>query len=611
MSSSPAMTGSGLALKTADPPTSQSLVNDAKTVKLQAIRTPLIHLLAVRPVSEKFLSSTIGCTQQECLEILQKIGRPYTLDSSKWDLSDKGFKDLDIWKFPYPTLEDRHFAVDRAIKAFDRQRLGRNEPLWQMLLPRNERGQGKVLSKLQLITGFTQHVAPPRINVQPTGHAKREGASPGYGSDRNDRLGPAGAPSRAPSKSQEAVKGTKMNQKDALSKRLPKASQAVKASDPPRGTKKGTKKATANANNAHVKSAEFVHESDEEMEDVGMATAKADGMPPSSANGMQTSKLSTDGVPSIPATTKIPVGTDSKNTSELPTAAGAKKAIAKKAGANKAVAAKPVVAKPTAAKPPTTKPTTAKPTAAKPTTAKPVTAKPAATKPAAAKPAAAKPVAVKPAANRSPSFGTKKRISEASRNKAKALSRQQTSTSPFKPSPLGSSPPTNASDLENEGLGLPASSNSSTPLISQSRQVNGSTPAYLAGTMRPAPKSIADGSAMLKRKANDIDSGVHYHAGQAIMGGGDHASKRQKTSMSPPTSNPSTVSSRSTSDSPTTNHDRLVLAQSFKTDYITYERLYNEVYAWRDAPSEKIKEVLKMHERLLGMKKTITNGAKN
>ena len=596
------MTALGSAPKTTKITTSPSPATDPKTVKLQAIRTPLIHLLAVRPVSEKFLSSQVGCTQQECLDILNKIGRQNTIDSSKWDLSDKGFKDLDIWKFPYPTHEDRQFAIDRAVKAFDRLRLARSDGLWQKLLPQNERGQGKVISKLQLGgTGPVQPVAPPRINIQPTGDAKLEAIKPGDEGDRNDRLDPT----RARSKSQDAVQKSKTNPKASLTKRLlsknPKASQATKARDAQPSAKKATKKATANAHNPNIKSAEFVHDSDEEAEDVDSAPTKANGIPPSSSSGPTISKLPTNGMPSIPATTKTPEGQDSTETNVPPITAAV-------------TAKKPIAKKPVTTKANGTKSTAAKPMATKPVAAKPLAAKPTNTNPAAvAKSVAAKAAVTKLPAASPPSIGTKKRISEASRAMNKSLSRQQSSRSPFKPSPLGSSPPTNASDLENEGLGLPVSSSSSTPLISQSRQVNGSTPTSFAGTVRPAPKSIADGSALLKRKANDIDSGIHDHVDPRTIGGRGPSPKRQKTSMSPPTSNPSTGSSRSNSDSPTaTNqHDRLMMAQNFKTEHATYERLYKEVYAWRDAPTDKIKEVLKMHERLLGMKKLLSNGTTN
>lgn len=664
MTSSPAMTASGSARKTAKTLTSPPTISDPKTLKLQALRKPLIHLLAVRPVSEKFLSSKIGCTQQECLDILQKVGRPNAVDPSKWDLSDKGFKNLDIWKFPYPTPEDRQFAVDRAVKAFDRMRLSREDKLWQMLLPQNERGQGKVLSQLQFLAGRS-YPYPGRINAQPTGLAKPKATEPGSG---NDRLGPTDAGPKARSKAPDAGKKTKTKQKDAPSERVTstnsKASQAGKAKDSQPSTKKWAKKATANANQ-NIKSAEFVHDSDEEMDDVSYTSPKADGAPPSSSTEKKAPKPLTNGVPNVPATNTIPTGEDSEQTNVPSTTTAIKKTAPKKPAATKPgatqpaaaelatakpVAAKPAVSKPAVSKPAAVKPAATKPAAANPATpklaapkttapksaaakpaaanpaaAKPATAKPAAPKPAAAKPAAPKSAATKPAATkagvtkpsattnsaaRSASVGTKKRISEASRNMAKSLSRQPTSASPFKPSPLGSSPPTNASDLENGGAGLPASSNSSTPLISYSRQVNGSTPASLAGTMRPAPKSSGDGSATLKRKANDIDSGIHDHVGKPAGGDEGPSPKRLKTSMSPPTLNPSTASSRSSSDSPTAESDALILAQSFKNDYTKYERLYKEVFAWRDAPAEKIKEVLQMHERLLGMKETINSIAK-
>lgn len=562
MPASPAITASGSAPKTITPPTSQPLANNPHGLKLQALRTPLIHLLAVRPVSEKFLASQIGCTQEECLEVLDKIAKSNFLDSTKWDLTDKGFKELDIWKFPYPTLEDRQFAVNRAVMAFDRMRLAREDNIWQMLLPHDERGQGKVISRLRLTTGATPYVAPPRINVQATGDANREANEPGEGNDRKDRFGPTDAEPMVRSKSHDAIKKTKGSEKEALTKRLlsknPKVSQVAKPKDAQPSTKKGTKKATANTN-IIPKSAEFVHESDDEKDtvDVDATPAKVEEVPISSSNGTNTSKPLSNGVPNVPAKAKTPLVKDSKmqkNTSvpaaATPTAAAAKKAVAKK------------------------------------------------------------PITKNSAPARSPSTGTKKRISEASRPVTKSLPRQQTTTSPFKPSPLGSSPPTNASDLETDGLAVPASSNSSTPLISQSRKVNGSTPVPLADKMRPAPKSTVDGSAMLKRKANDIDSGIHDHVVPAANGPSNISPKRQKTSMSPPTSNPSTTSSRSDSDSPSSNDDRMVMARNFKTDYAVYERLYNEVYAWKDAPVEKVKEVLQMHQRLRGMKNEIAKFAK-
>ncbi len=553
---SPSITALGAVPKTATPPTSEPRARDKKTLKLQALRTPMMHLLAVRPVSEKFLAQTIGCTQQECLDLLHKIARAHFLDSSKWDLSDKGFKELDIWKFPYPSAEDRQFAVNRAVAAFDRMRLGREDNLWQMLLPHNERGQGKVLSKLRLNTGSVQPGATPRINVQPSGDLKPDPNEAGKESDGKDSLGVNGPDPPARSKANDVGKKPKISEKEALSKRLlsknpKKATQAVKPKDAQPSAKKGTKKATANPNHT-AKSAEFVHDSDDEkgMEDVAAPPAKGDGAPPSNSHGTKTSKPATNGVPSTSVKAKSSAVKDSKiqkATGTSTTAAPAKKPAPKKAAVT----------------------------------------------------------------GSSTSTGTRKRISEASRNSmamAKSLSRQRTSTSPFKPSPLGSSPPTNASDLEHGGLSVHVSSNSSTPLISQARQPKGSTPVPPAGSMPPVSTSAPDGSAgSLKRKANDLNADIHNHA-MPHANGPEGSPKRQKMSTSPPTLTSSTTSSVSDSDSPNAHHDRVRLAQNFKTDYVIYERLYKEVYAWRDAPAEKVKEVLKMHERLIGMKDEIAKG---
>merc|ERR1711881_404091 len=46
--------------------------------------------------------------------------------------------------------EDRQAAIENAIRAFDRMRLPKDDPLWQKLLPKADRGKGITLSKLAL-----------------------------------------------------------------------------------------------------------------------------------------------------------------------------------------------------------------------------------------------------------------------------------------------------------------------------------------------------------------------------------------------------------------------------------------------------------------------------
>lgn len=79
-------------------------------------------------------------------ELLPKIGRRQDT-GDKWQLTDKAFREINPFKFPYQSPGDREQAIENAIKAFDRQRLAKDDKLWQILLPREERGKGTCLSR--------------------------------------------------------------------------------------------------------------------------------------------------------------------------------------------------------------------------------------------------------------------------------------------------------------------------------------------------------------------------------------------------------------------------------------------------------------------------------
>lgn len=522
-------------------PTSVPVVRDEKTQKLQALRTPLIHLLAVRQVSVKFLAQKTCCSQEECKEVLQRVGRESLLDPEKWDLSDKSFKELDVWKFAYPSDVDRQFAIDRAVSAFDRMRVSREEKLWQMLLPKHERGKGKILSKLNLHTG----PITPRINVQKTGDAS-QGHETGNDSDRKDRLAPSDAEPMARSKSHDQITKKRVSEKEAQSKRLlsknpKKAAQAPKPKAAHPAVKKGPKKAAA-ASSSVPKSTEFVRDSDEDED------AK-DALPPQSKPA--------------PATTTTATGEAKK-------------------------AQKPAVSKSSSAP---SKPRIPENKASR------VQKKPSVPW--------SKMAGNKPPSTSSSSSGSRSRLSDSSHNSSvpmtKTLSRQRNTSSPHKPSPLGSSPPTNASDFDNDNSSHPASSTSSTPLVAQSRRMNNNTPARLPGTTRPISQATNHNSdSSLKRKANDIDSDIHNHAPQ-LTNGQTNATKRPKTSiLSPPTSDSSTASSP-----PPIRDATINLAQRFKMYYVKYETLYQEVTTCEDASQDVIDKVLNMHDHLVNMKDQI------
>jgi RNA polymerase II elongation factor ELL len=127
------------------PPTSQPAgTHDAI---LRALRVPILHLLAREPATDASLAATCRTSTAMVRDIMPKIAKRSAQDSDKWQLTDKSFREITPWSFPYSSDADREQAVESAIKAFDRLRLTKDDKLWQILLPREERGQGKCLSR--------------------------------------------------------------------------------------------------------------------------------------------------------------------------------------------------------------------------------------------------------------------------------------------------------------------------------------------------------------------------------------------------------------------------------------------------------------------------------
>ena len=518
---------------------------------MQALRTPLIHLLAVRPVSEKFLAQTTGSSIDECLAILEKVGKAARLDPSKWDLTDKAFKELDIWKFKYASEDDRQSAIDRAISAFDRMRLSREEKLWQKLLPEEERGKGKILSKLQLHTGpVVPRSNTPRIQVEATnGNVKDHNGGDSDDDDGKDRLAPGDA---GRSRSQDPIKKKKVSEKEAQSKRLlsknPKKTQQAmsakattnastkEAKETKPAAKKGGKKAIITA-----KSTEFVHDSDED-EDVDAFSPSAKPIIPENKGK--------SGEKSTATTTAI--------ASSQP---------------------RGLISKASGGKPDTKEEKT-------PTDAQP-------------KRAVEKPVSSSTASS---STSHSRSSSQTSLPMQKTLSRQRTTSSPHKPSPLGSSPPTNASDLEQNGETQHAvTSSSSAAVVAQTGKVNGN-PVPRTGVAQPVTKPILNTSEhTLKRKADDIDSGIHDHH-VPFTNGNINSVKRQRPS-------PPTPPSSASDPSPQPINELLVKAQRFKQYYADYEKLYRDVTQMANPPQEQVDLVLRKHQRLNELKTEIGRAA--
>ena len=586
MPASPSLGAARTPLSRKTPPTSMPSLPDERSARMKALRTPLVHFLAARPASITLLVKHLGCKQDELLEVLNRVGKEFRLSPDKWTLNDKAFKELDVWNFDYPNHDDRQLAINCAISAFDRMRISTKEAVWDMLLPKDERGKGKVLSNLDLHKGPIKQSNTPRIQVQhPSNNPKSKDQSTGHESDQKDRLAPSDAEPMARSQSQDQIKKKKVSEKEAQSKRLltngpKKITPAPNVKEDHPAVKKGSKKANV------PKSSEFVNDSDEEdgLEDA--TTLQAHDM---------TSKPHVEAILPVKAATSPQTVTSSPKPNSIK--AKASKPNSSSQHAESTTAERSGTTKPvTPSRPkPTSKP---KPAAANHVTSKVTKGKDAMSakldtkseRPASAPVLKAQEKTTLASASSSPA--PKQRISDTNQGSTKmkkTISRQRTTSSPHKPSPLGSSPPTNASDLENG-----VSSTSSTSFVSRAQtsnvEPNGVGPALNGHAHNTSEHS-------LKRKADDLDSDIHDH-GNAHTNGIVNGVKRHKAS---PSTSESSDSSRSTSPA-------LKKARDFKLYYAKYEILYREVSELTDAPQEKIENVKRMHQRLVELKDEITMG---
>ena len=134
------------------PPTSAPAQTGAVTsqdkIRQDAMKISIVHLLASKPMSSKAVQATIRASKDDCDRVLEKHAQDCQSMSGKKELKQRAYRDLDVWKFPYDRPENRAAAIERAIHAYDRMRVEKSDPLWQMLLKPEERGKGKMLSKL-------------------------------------------------------------------------------------------------------------------------------------------------------------------------------------------------------------------------------------------------------------------------------------------------------------------------------------------------------------------------------------------------------------------------------------------------------------------------------
>lgn len=228
------------------------------------MRFALVHLLAVRPLSDKDIHQKTHIPKTQLSSLLPKIAEKQGL---QWDLFNKSYKELDPWSFKY-TSDQRKLAVDHAIKAFDRARIPKDDKAWQILLPKEERNKGKILSRLPLTTERNDQAGTP--GLAPTPVHTSAATTPKLGGSGTPRGGAVTATGRSAAglsiekRLKEAKKKGAMEKKKQEREAREAAAAASDRESKPRTTTK--KPVPPKKVPAKVKSDEVVHSSDDEEE---------------------------------------------------------------------------------------------------------------------------------------------------------------------------------------------------------------------------------------------------------------------------------------------------------------------------------------------------------
>ena len=265
MPSSPNLSGVGSpSLGPTSVPLSQQQAEQAK-----ATRKPVVHLLALSPMSEIELKMKIpDASNNDIKQALEKVG-DLNQNSRKWELRKNFYKELDVWRYKYDGEDDRQRAIDNAVRVYDKMRLGVSEPEWDRLLPKEERGTGKCLSKLQAQIAQGPVTKAPKINVQKAEDSGRDTPAGGEDDDEglfgDKNLTKVKGESMTRSVSQPpTAKSKKVSEKEAQAKRL-LSKKPAKPKPAPAKKEKPAQKGT------RVLSSQFVGDSDEEDDYIAIA----------------------------------------------------------------------------------------------------------------------------------------------------------------------------------------------------------------------------------------------------------------------------------------------------------------------------------------------------
>uniref|UniRef100_A0A8H7N7I0 Uncharacterized protein n=1 Tax=Bionectria ochroleuca TaxID=29856 RepID=A0A8H7N7I0_BIOOC len=147
----------------ASPLSIMSSTDQAKERSKQ-LRKTLVHELAVSDQTTSYLEGKFDGPAADFRPTLDKVA--VISGGSVWKLRQSYWRDLDPYAYRYKDDKTRNTAIENAIKIFDKQRISPSEPEWQRLLPVEERGKGKSLSRLQEKLAKGPPNPPPKITLQ-------------------------------------------------------------------------------------------------------------------------------------------------------------------------------------------------------------------------------------------------------------------------------------------------------------------------------------------------------------------------------------------------------------------------------------------------------------
>lgn len=230
-------------------------------IKQKAMTKVVTHFLASRPAIDEDIFTRTNVPSRDRSTILQKCA---SLDAStqKWTLKDRAYKDIRVWDFKYPRASDREAAIEAAIRAYDRLRLGREDDLWQLLLPKEERNKGKVLSRLH--SGPAQKTQMPAIRpAVGQGSSTPLAALGGNASPMPPSIGAAQTASPAASQSTQLGSSTPAS-RSHLGAMLKSGKRPPARATPNVKESKQPLKEKADMKPSKFKSGEYITESDED-----------------------------------------------------------------------------------------------------------------------------------------------------------------------------------------------------------------------------------------------------------------------------------------------------------------------------------------------------------